>query len=91
VPNEIPARTQSNPYVAAALLTEPDEIVEYELASNPYANMLPGIANINAARAVANGVRVGRRGHRGLRLVSLGLLLVLLAPAVAAAVANFFR
>jgi hypothetical protein len=61
---------------------QPEEIVEFERATDPYANMLPGISNIRAARAIGDGMRVGRRGNRLIMAVSIFMLLALLLPLI---------
>jgi len=77
-----------NPYLDMALGEQPPEIVQYEVRSDPYSNMLPGIANINAARAIGEGVGAGRRGNKLLLVVSLVLLAVLLLPAILAVIVH---
>lgn len=72
----------SNPYLDAVRGTLPDELVEYEMATYPYGNMLPGISNIRAAQTVAGGLEAGRKGRWRLRAVSVVMLLALLAPGV---------
>lgn len=71
-----------NPYLDAMAGTKPREIVDFELDTNPYANMLPGISNVRAARAIGQGVDEGRKGNRVVMAVSLFLLLVLVAPVI---------
>lgn len=68
-----PAHTV-NAYVDAISGEQPREIVEFEMASDPYANMLPGVSNIKAARTITDGVWAGRRGSRWLGVVSLIVL-----------------
>jgi hypothetical protein len=70
----------NNPYLDALSGTKPREIVEFELDTNPYANMLPGISNIRAARTIGQGVDEGKRGNRVVMAVSVLLLIVLAAP-----------
>ena len=81
-PPEAAARTRINPYADALTSTQPREIVEYEMSSDPYANMLPDTANINAARTMSRWVARGSRGNRFVMVVSLILLVVLILPFV---------
>jgi hypothetical protein len=73
-------------YRRRRLLERPVEIVEFERATDPYANMLPGISNIRAAQTVGRGVEVGRRGNRVIMAVSVLMLLALLLPLVLAVI-----
>ncbi len=80
-----------NPYADALTGTKPREIVEFEMNSDPYANMLPGIANINAAKTISRGVEVGRRGNRLVMAISLLLLLVFILPFILAVITHLGR
>lgn len=60
----------------------PREIVEFERATDPYVNMLPGISNIRAAETIGKGVQVGRRGNRLVMAVSVLMLLALVLPLI---------
>ncbi|HEX8919556.1 MAG TPA: hypothetical protein VF898_13720 [Chloroflexota bacterium] len=77
-----------NPYLDMASGAQPPEIAQYEMRSDPYGNMLPGISNINAARSIGEGLDVGRRGNWLILIVSLFLLAVLLLPAILAILAH---
>lgn len=89
-PPESQDAKRSNPY-AAALTDTPEEIAEFEMNTNPYANMLPGISNINAARTIGRGVEVGRRGNPLVLAVSILLVIVLVAPVVLAVLSRILR
>lgn len=65
-------------------MERPAELVEFERATDPYANMLPGISSIRAAKTIGDGVEVGRRGNRLIMAISLLMLLALLLPLVLA-------
>jgi hypothetical protein len=71
-----------NPYTDVLTGRQPPEIAEYEMANNPYTNMLPGISSINAAKTLAEGAKSGRTGHPYLLAISLFLLLVFLLPVI---------
>jgi len=70
---------------------QPPEIIEFERRTDPYANMLPGISSINAARAIGSGVEVGRRGNRFIMTVSVLLLLMIFIPGVLAVFVQVVR
>src|SRR5438270_4677584 len=74
------SRRLANPYLDAPSGETPREIVDFELDTYPYANMLPGISNVRAARTIGQGVDEGRKGNRGIMLVSAFLLVVFIAP-----------
>jgi hypothetical protein len=82
-------RRLDNPYLDAMQGAKPQEIVDFELDTNPYANMLPGISNVRAARTIGQGVEEGRRGNPVIMAVSILLLIVLVAPAILAVVQHF--
>lgn len=88
-PVESAKQQGSNPY-ADVVRGKPREIVEFEMNTDPYSNMLPGISNINAARTVGRGVSVGRRGRPVIMAISVFLLLVLLAPLILAVLSRLF-
>lgn len=78
-----PASRSINPYLDAVEGGQPREIVDFEMDTDPYANMLPGISNIRAARTIARGVEQGKRGgHPAIVAVSVLLLIILVLPAV---------
>lgn len=66
----------------------PEEIVAFERATDPYANMLPGISSIRAAQTIGRGVEVGKRGNRLIMAVSVLMLLALLLPLVFAIISQ---
>lgn len=80
-----------NPYLDALSGTKPREIVDYELDTNPYANMLPGISNVRAARVIGQGVDEGRKGNRVVMAVSVFLLIVLVAPLILTVLQHVMR
>lgn len=82
-------RSLDNPYIDAISGTKPQEIVDFEMDTNPYANMLPGISNVRAARTIGQGVDEGRKGSRVIMAVSLFLLIVLVAPLVLGLLQHF--
>ncbi|MBV9279462.1 MAG: hypothetical protein JOZ41_05230 [Chloroflexi bacterium] len=63
-----------NPYVDAVTGEQPSEIVDFEMSSDPYRNMVPTISAIHAARSLQPAVKVG--GHRSPLAVALGLIVV---------------
>jgi hypothetical protein len=80
-----------NPYADAAAGTKPREIVEFEMNTDPYANMLPGISSIRAASTIGRGMRAYRsRGSLVVRILSvvmlLGFLLAIVISVVSQAV-----
>jgi hypothetical protein len=77
---------QVNPYLDAIAERQPREIVDFEMDTDPYANMLPGISNIHAARTIGRGLEVGKRGNRAIMAISVFLLVVLLLPALLAVI-----
>jgi hypothetical protein len=77
-----------NAYADAATAALPPEIVDFELETDPYRNLLPGMANVYAARTVGRGLRAGRSGNRILLAVSLLLVLVVVLPPIVAVVAQ---
>ena len=80
-----------NPYVDAVNEDHPPEISKFELDTDPYRNLLPGMSNVNAARTLGDGLRAGRGGNRVLLVVSLLLVAVLILPAFAAVIAQMFH
>lgn len=89
-----PARVagrRSNPYVDAAVGDCPPEIVDFELETDPYRNLLPGISSVTAAKTVGRGLQAGRGGNRMLLVVSLLLVGVLIVPAFVAVIAQAFH
>jgi hypothetical protein len=87
-----PSSRPVNPYVDIVAGSQPREIVEFEMDTDPYANMLPGISNIRAARTIARGVRSGAGGrHPVLVAVSLLLLFVLVLPAILSIISQLIR
>lgn len=84
-----PSPRPVNAYADALTGLQPREIVEYELRSDPYANMLPGISTINAAKTISRGVEVGRRGNRLIMAISLITLAVFLLPLLLAIITQF--
>ena len=80
-----------NPYLDAATRRQPQEIVDFEMNTDPYANMLPGISNIHAARTIGRGLEVGKRGNRFIMAISLFLVAVLLLPALLAVITQVVR
>jgi hypothetical protein len=72
-------------------LERPEEIVEFERATDPYLNMLPGISSIRAAETVGKGVQVGRRGNRLIMAVSLLMLGAILLPLILAVVERLVK
>jgi hypothetical protein len=82
-------RRAVNAYADAVAGDRPWEIVEFEMNTDPYANMLPGITNINAARTIGSGLQAGRSGgHPVVLAISLLLLLVLIAPVILAVISR---
>lgn len=77
-----PVRAGANVYADLVRGDQPPEILEFETSTDPYANMLPGISNINAARTLGRGVQVGRRGNRLIMTISIALLFVIVLPVV---------
>ena len=84
-PEEHTSQT-TNVYADAATEDRPEEILEFERATDPYANMLPGISSIRAAQTIGRGLEVGKRGNRLLLAFSVLMLLALLLPLVFAVV-----
>ena len=82
---------QVNPYLDAVTESQPREIVDFEINTDPYANMLPGISNIQAARTIGRGLEVGKRGNRFIMAISLILVTVLLLPALLAVITQLVR
>ena len=80
-----------NPYIDAVDESQPPEIAEFELETDPYRNFLPGMSNVNAARIVGGGLSAGRSGNRVLLVVSLLLVMVLILPAFVAVFAQLFK
>ncbi|HEX6509142.1 MAG TPA: hypothetical protein VF221_16055 [Chloroflexota bacterium] len=80
-----------NPYADAATKAQPEEILDYEIETDPYRNLLPGMSNVYAARTLGRGLREGRRGNRVVLAVSLLLVVVLVLPAFLAALAQIVR
>jgi hypothetical protein len=66
----------------------PPELVEYERATDPYANMLPGISNIRAAETLGRGIQAGRRGRPMIMVISIVLIAVLVLPPLLAALSQ---
>lgn len=77
---------RTNAYADAAMVDRPQEIVDFERATDPYANMLPGISNIRAAQTIGRGMEVGKRGNRLVLAISVFMLLALLLPLVFAVI-----
>jgi chromate transport protein ChrA len=65
--------------------------VEFEMDTDPYSNMLPGISNINAARTIGRGVRSGSRGRWLTMAVSLMLILAFVLPVILTIVSQLTR
>lgn len=82
---------QVNPYLDAVTERQPREIVDFEMDTDPYANMLPGISNIQAAKTIGRGLESGKRGNRFIMVVSVFLLAVLLLPALLAVITQLVR
>jgi len=79
-----------NPYADALIGTKPREIVEYELSSDPYSNMLPNIASVNAAKTISRGVEARSRGNRLIMFVSLILLILIIVPLILAVFSRLY-
>ncbi|HZU14934.1 MAG TPA: hypothetical protein VFB58_19020 [Chloroflexota bacterium] len=73
-----------NPY-ADLVRGKSSELVDFELATDPYASMLPGISNVRGARAL--GGSLASRGWP--RIVGIALILLLVAFPLIAAVLSF--
>jgi hypothetical protein len=71
-----------NPYVDAVEGKVPREIVDFEMMTDPYANMLPSTSNVNAARTISRGVQAWSNGNRLKMAISAVLVLVLILPFV---------
>lgn len=79
-----------NPYADALIGTKPREIVEYELSSDPYTNMLPNIASVNAAKTISRGVEARSRGNRLIMIVSVILLILIIVPLILAVFSRLY-
>jgi hypothetical protein len=79
-----------NPYTDALIGTKPREIVEFELSSDPYANMLPNIASVNAAKTIGRGVEERSRGNRLIMIVSLIVLILIIVPLILAVFSRLY-
>lgn len=90
-PDDQAARRLINPYLDAADVSRPPEIVTFEMETDPYRNFLPGVSSVNAAKTVGRGLRAGRGGNRLLLVVSLLLVAVLILPAFAAVISQLFQ
>lgn len=66
-----------NPYFDAVSGRVPPELLSMERAMYPYANDLPGVSNVNAARTLGNALRLGLHGNRLTSVVSTVLVLLL--------------
>jgi hypothetical protein len=94
-PGNAEARAEStpqpvNPYADALIGTKPREIVEYELSSDPYSNMLPNIASVNAAKTISRGVKARSRGNRVILIVSLIMLILIIVPLILAVFSRLY-
>ena len=81
----------TNPYLDAAVGDHPPEIVDFELETDPYRNLLPGMSSVNAAKTVGRGLQAGRGGNTVLLVISLLLVGVLIIPAFAAVIAQMLH
>jgi hypothetical protein len=79
-----------NPYVDAVSGDRPREIVEFELHTDPYANMLPRVSSI-AVSASADGPDSERKRHPVVVAVSILLIIVLVLPVMAEVFARLFH
>jgi hypothetical protein len=76
----------SNPYLDALRGSKPPEIVEFEMNTDPYANMLPGISSIRAARTLGRSAADRRSRGRSLSTIFALFALAIIAVALVAAV-----
>lgn len=90
-PHEEDERSSVNPYLDLMSGSQPPEITEYELTSDPYSNMLPGISSIRAAKTVSHGVELGRRGNPVILAISCVLLVVILLPIILGVITHLVR
>lgn len=84
--DEEDVRTGHNVYADMLRGDQPEELIEFQRTTDPYANMLPGISNIRAASTIGRGVEVGKRGNRLIMGVSILMLIALLLPLALAVV-----
>lgn len=87
-PREIADSRRRNAYAEILSDNVPREIADFDFATDPYGNMLPGISNINAARVVGEGVAAGSRGHKLVMAVSALLVLSMIVVPVIVAVTS---
>ncbi len=81
---EEPAAT-TNPYAEAVAGSRPRELVEFELHTDPYANMLPRVSSVTALDDGddADGELAPRRQHPIMVIISLALVAILVLPIMA--------
>lgn len=75
---EIPVSV--NPYRDAVSGTRPREIVEFELNTDPYANMLPRVASVSRSPSEEDTEDSGRKRNPILVVVSILLVAILILP-----------
>ena len=90
-PMDSDKRRTTNPYVDVVVESQPPEIVNFEMETDPYRNFLPGMSSVNAAKTVGRGLQAGRGGNRVLLIVSLLLVAVIVLPAFAAVIAQLLH
>jgi|SRR5437588_5448882 len=72
-------KTRANPYAEALLGSKPPELVEFELHTDPYANMVPRVSNLVTSES-DEFEPVSRRRNPVVVVVSLVLIAVLALP-----------
>ncbi len=68
----------SNPYADALAGKRPRELVEFDLHTDPYANMLPRVASISSLEEDEEEEHSGEKRRRNPILVAVSLLLIVI-------------
>lgn len=94
--DERESTTSANPYVDAVTGARPSELVEFELHTDPYANMLPRVSSITRPgefplSAEDDLLPARRRRNPLFMVVSVLLILVLVLPVMAEVFARLLR
>lgn len=76
----VPSGRIENPYFEALTGTKPKEIVDFEMNTEPYANMPPNMSRVHMTQSLARGLRPGRRPV--IAAVSLLIILAFVLPVV---------
>lgn len=95
-PQQDQTNSHLNPYADAVEGTRPRELVEFELHTDPYANMLPRVSSMTQPQSLSSDSDddlIPARSRRSpiVLLVSLLLIAVLVLPAMAEVFARLFH